>query len=242
MRPAGAAIRSAAVDRAVCHNRCVTSTPGSVSVRAAVALAAAATVWAVPVGGTPVAAADGCNDVEVVFARGTSEPPGIGRVGDALVNDLRGLIGDRSLGVYAVNYPASYDFLAVADGANDARGHIQWVADNCPNTRIVLGGYSQGAAVMDVVTSIPIPGIGFTNPLPPVAADHIAAVAVFGNPSAKIGLPLTSSPTFGARAIDLCNPGDPICSNGDNSSVVAHRNYGPDGSANQAAVFVANRL
>ena len=228
--------------RDICHNRRVRSNPVLSTVRNSVALAAATTVWAVPFGGAPVASADGCNDVEVVFARGTSEPAGIGRVGDALVSDLRGLVGDRSLGVYAVNYPASYDFLAVADGANDASGHIQWVAENCPGTKIVLGGYSQGAAVVDVVTSIPIPGIGFTNPLPPEAGDHIAAVAVFGNPSTKIGLPLTSSPVFGARAIDLCNAGDPICSNGDNSNVMAHRSYGPDGSASQAAVFVANRL
>ncbi len=203
------------------------------------ALAAATAAVAITVS-VPAAHADGCSDIEVVFARGTNEDPGLGRVGDAFVNDLRGLVGGRSVGAYAVNYPASYDFLAVADGANDASAHVQWVANNCPNTRIVLGGYSQGAAVMDVVTSIPVPGIGFTNPLPPFAADHVAAVAVFGNPSAKIGLPLTSSPVFGGRAIDICNAGDPICSSGD--SVVAHRNYGPDGSANQAAVFVANLL
>jgi cutinase len=201
---------------------------------------AAATVSAAITLSVPVAHADDCSEIEVVFARGTNEDPGVGRVGDAFVNDLRGLVGGRSVGVYAVNYPASYDFLAVADGANDASAHIQWVANNCPNTKIVLGGYSQGAAVMDVVTSIPVPGIGFNNPLPPFAADHVAAVAVFGNPSAKIGLPLTSSPVFGGRSIDVCNEGDPICSNGNN--VVAHRSYGPDGSANQAAVFVANRL
>ena len=211
----------------------------SVLLPAIAALAAATATVAMPLT-APAAHAAYCNDIEVVFARGTGEDPGIGRVGDAFVNDLRGLVGDRSLGVYAVNYPANYDFLAVADGANDASGHIQWVADNCPNTRLVLGGYSQGAAVVDVVTSIPIPGIGFTNPLPPPAADHIAAVAVFGNPSAKIGLPLTSSPVFGNRAIDICSPGDPICSAG--NSVVAHRNYVPDGGANQAAVFAANLL
>jgi cutinase len=85
-----------------------------------------------------------------------------------------------------------------------------------------------------------MPVIGFTNPLPPFVADRISAVAVFGNPSAKIGLPLTSSPAFANRAIDLCNPGDPICSDGDN--VPAHRSYGPDGTAYQAAVFVANRI
>lgn len=211
----------------------------SAPLNTAAVLAAATTACVIPLGAAPAAHADGCSDIEVVFARGTNEPPGIGRVGDAFVNDLRGLVGDRSVGVYAVNYPASYDFLAVADGANDASGHVQWLAENCPNTRIVLGGYSQGAAVMDVVTSVPVPGIGFTNPLPPAAGDHVAAVAVFGNPSTKIGLPLTSSTVFGTRAIDLCNAGDPICANGGNS-VVAHRSYGPDGSASQAAAFVAN--
>ena len=219
----------------------VTKTPPPLFLQAGAALLVAAAAIASPLAAPPANAAD-CNDVEVVFARGTGEPPGIGRVGDAFVNDLRGLIGDRSMGVYAVNYPASYDFLAAANGANDASAHIQWVANNCPNTRIVLGGYSQGAAVVDVVAAIPVPGIGFNNPLPPFAGDKIAAIAVFGNPSTKIGLPLTSSPVFGARAIDICNPGDPICSNGDNSSVMAHRSYGPDGTAGQAAYFVANRL
>lgn len=217
----------------------MTSRALSLSFRAA-ALALAA--LAADIGPLPAAPAhaDGCNDIEVVFARGTNEDPGIGRVGDAFVNDLRSMVGGRSMGVYAVNYPASYDFLAAATGANDASARIQYIANTCPNSRIVLGGYSQGAAVVDVVTAVPIPVVGFTNPLPPFAGDHIAAIAVFGNPSAKIGLPLTSSPVFGARAIDLCNPGDPVCTSGD--SVIAHRSYGPDGSAWQAATFVANRL
>lgn len=190
--------------------------------------------------GAPQAAAVACNDVEVVFARGTNEPVGVGRVGDAFVTELRNRVPNRSIGVYAVNYPASYDFLAAADGANDASAYIQNVVANCPGTKLVLGGYSQGAAIIDVITSVPFPMIGFTNPLPPEVADRVAALAVFGNPSTRIGLPLTSSPLYGFKAIDLCNVGDPICSPGD--SVLAHRNYGPDGSARQAAVFVANLL
>ena len=216
----------------------MTSIPRSVRAAKAAALSAGAVFSSLIA--APLSQAAGCNDVEVVFARGTKEAPGIGRVGEAFVNDLISMVGNRSVGVYGVNYPASYDFLAAADGANDASAYIQDVVNNCPDTKVVLGGYSQGAAVVDVVTSVPVPGIGFTNPLPPAAGDRIAAVAVFGNPSAKIGLPLTASPVFGTRAIDLCNPGDPICSDG--SDVPAHRNYGPDGSAWQAATFVANRL
>ena len=188
----------------------------------------------------PPAVAAGCNDVEVVFARGTTEDPGIGRVGQAFVEDLRSRVGTRSVGVYPVNYPASYDFLAAADGANDASAHIQSVAANCPATRLVLGGYSQGAAIVDVLASVPFPVIGFTNPLPVDVTNRVAALAVFGNPAAKIGLPLTSSPFYGSKAIDLCNAGDPVCSSGDN--VPAHRNYGPDGQTARAAAFVAARL
>ena len=103
------------------------------------------------------------------------------------------------MGVYAVNYPASYDFLAAADGANDASAFIQDVVNTCPNTRLVLGGYSQGAAIIDIITSVPFPAIGFNTPLPPNVPDHVAALAVFGNPTAKVGLPLTSSPVYGGQ-------------------------------------------
>ncbi|MDQ2636155.1 MAG: cutinase family protein, partial [Actinomycetota bacterium] len=187
---------------------------------------------------TPTASADGCPDVEVVFARGTSEPPGLGRVGDGLVNALRNQTS-RSVGAYAVNYPASYDFGRAADGANDASGHVMWMVENCPATRLVLGGYSQGAAIVDIVAAAPVPGFGFTAPLPPEAADHVAAIAVFGNPSNKIGQPLTNSPVYGFKTIDLCTDGDPVCSPGRMFS--AHSGYTP-GMTNQAASFVAGLL
>ena len=210
------------------------------SLRAASAAVLAAGTALVSPTMLPAAHAADCNDVQVVFARGTDEPPGIGRVGQAFVDSLRGKIGNRSMGVYAVNYPASYDFLAAAVGANDASAFIQDVVNTCPDTRLVLGGYSQGAAIIDVITSVPFPAIGFNNPLPPNVPDHVAALAVFGNPTAKVGLPLTSSPVYGGKAIDLCNAGDPICSDGNN--VPAHRSYGPDGTASQAAAFVARLL
>ena len=187
-----------------------------------------------------IASAADCPDVEVVFARGTNDAPGLGNVGGAFVDSLRGKLAGRSVGAYAVNYPASFDFLAAADGANDASGHLQFMADNCPNTRLVLGGYSQGAAVIDVISAVPMPVIGFNSPLPPNVPDHVAAIAVFGNPSAKLGLPLTVSPVWGGRSIDLCNGGDPICQT-DGESLASHRSY-VGGPTNQAANFAAGLL
>lgn len=197
-----------------------------------------------PSGSTGVASAQPaeCADVQVVFARGTGEPAGIGRVGDAFVDALRPLVPGQSVDVYAVNYPASYDFLRAADGANDASAFVQNTVTNCPDTKIVLGGFSQGAAVIDALAIANQPTLGFTNLLPPAAADHVAAVAVFGNPSIRLlGGPLTSlSPQYGYKTIDLCNGADPVCSGGDDRP--AHSLYVQAGLTTQAAQFVASRL
>ncbi|WP_235690072.1 cutinase family protein [Mycolicibacterium gadium] len=197
-----------------------------------------------PSGPTGVASAQPaeCADVQVVFARGTGEPAGIGRVGDAFVDALRPLVPGQSVDVYAVNYPASYDFLRAADGANDASAFVQNTVATCPDTKIVLGGFSQGAAVIDALAIANQPTLGFTNLLPPAAADHVAAVAVFGNPSIRLlGGPLTSlSPQYGYKAIDLCNGADPVCSGGDDRP--AHSLYVQAGLMTQAAQFVASRL
>lgn len=180
-----------------------------------------------------------CPGVEVVFARGTDEPPGVGKVGGAFVSSLREQTR-KSVGAYGVNYPASKDFLAAANGANDASAHIQQMAANCPGTKLVLGGYSQGAAVVDIVTAAPVSGLGYRQPLPPGAADHVAAVALFGNPSGRAGQLMSAlSPNFEGKTIDLCNPGDPICSSGMQWS--SHLGYVP-GLTNKAATFVASRV
>src|SRR5690625_4078700 len=101
--------------------------------------------WMALLGATtaPTAAAQPCHGVEVVFARGTDEPPGVGGVGQAFVDALRPQIGDRTMSVYAVNYAASSNFSGgiefartVVDGIRDAANHIQATAANCPDTRI----------------------------------------------------------------------------------------------------------
>ncbi|MGB8506136.1 cutinase family protein [Mycobacterium sp.] len=211
----------------------------SVTVRfltAAVVTTGAFLITVVPV---PSATAAPCPDIEVVFARGTTEPPGVGGVGQAFVDSLRGQVGGRSVGVYPVNYPATNDFgSSIPAGANDASAHVQSMAANCPSTRMVLGGYSQGAAVMDVITAA----------MPPQVANNVAAVAVFGNPSpaGSLSRRLWSGslagigPLYVPKTIDMCMPGDPICTDG--VSMGPHGQYVQSGMTSQAATFAAGRL
>ncbi|HUB57417.1 MAG TPA: cutinase family protein, partial [Mycobacterium sp.] len=125
--------------------------------------AVAVTAWAALLS-TPIdiASAAPCPDVEVTFARATTEPPGVGVVGRQFIDALRSQVGGRSVGVYAVNYPASEDFIASSNaGTGDANAHVTSTIANCPNTKVVLGGYSQGAMVIDQITiaQFPIAGL-----------------------------------------------------------------------------------
>ena len=70
-------------------------------------IAVALTAPALPAVAAPSASAEPCPDTEVVFARGTSEDPGVGPTGQAFADALRARLGGKSMGVYPVNYPAS---------------------------------------------------------------------------------------------------------------------------------------
>lgn len=199
-----------------------------------------ATTWALlsaPIG-TPTAVAAGCSDVSVVFARGTHQEPGLGNIGQAFVDSLTSQLGGKSVDVYAVNYPANDDYHNSANaGANDASAHIQDVVASCPNSKIVLGGYSQGSTVIDLAT----------NAMPPSVANHVAAVALFGEPTSQFssmlwgGQPLpTINPAYGSKVTSICAPDDPICSGGGN--IMAHVSYIDAGMTAQAATFAANKI
>ena len=205
--------------------------------------------------GIPTASAESCPDVEVVFARGTFEPPGVGGIGQAFTDQLRAQpqLGGKSVDVYPVNYPASLNFSTAADGVIDASNRVRDMAARCPNTKMVLGGYSQGAAVVGYVTADKIPDgyvapNGITGPMPSEIANHVAAVALFGKPSNgflnsidRSAPPIAVGSLYAAKTIDQCVPDDPICSptGSDNG---AHMAYADNGMTAQAAGFAAQNV
>ncbi|WP_369817701.1 cutinase family protein [Mycobacterium sp. 852002-30065_SCH5024008] len=87
-----------------------------------------------------------------------------------------------------------------------------------------------------------------TPAMPPQAADHVAAIAVFGNPTSALANHLSGTafppirPPYAAKTIDRCAAGDPACSDGSTINVFAHASYVQSGMTAQAATLVAARL
>ncbi|QLL07695.1 cutinase family protein [Mycobacterium vicinigordonae] len=197
----------------------------------------------------PSASAEPCPDVEVVYARGTGEE-GLGATGQAFVDALRPRIGTQSLGVYSVNYPASEEWATGIDGIRDAGAHVNSMATACPKTKMVLSGFSQGAAVMGFVTSAKVPdGVDpatVPKPLDPAVADHVSSVVLFGTPNVRamefLGQPAVAiGPLYQAKTLKVCAPDDPVCSEGMNFA--AHNSYADDGAMiDQGVAFAAAHL
>ncbi|RAV15243.1 cutinase [Mycolicibacterium sp. GF69] len=222
------------------------------------------------VGPVPLAAAQppppppppGCPDVQVVFARGTGEPPGVGGVGQSFVDQLRAQAAPRSIDVYPVNYLASGDFgnriqfaRTVVDGIRDAGQKVESTAAACPDTDIVLGGFSQGAAVAGYVTSAEIPEEVpaeyrefIPEPMSEEVGNHVAAVVLFGRPSDQFltdagAPPIVIGPSYQEKTLSLCAEGDTIC-NGAPIGLpsFAHNSYLVNGMTNQGAAYAVQRL
>lgn len=201
--------------------------------------------------GMPTAHAAACPDVDVTFARGTEEPPGVGRIGQSFVDSLRADVRGKSVGVYAVNYPAIKNWATAAQGVADASAHMLFMASNCPNTRLVIGGYSQGASVLNAVTADALPPLfappfGSGAPLPPFAADRVVSVVLFGIPSIdylnSVGAPPVSTGVrYAAKVLNMCLPDDPVCSLGGRNDA-AHNAYAQNGMTAQTAWVTAQRL
>ncbi|MET0342600.1 MAG: cutinase family protein [Polyangiales bacterium] len=184
----------------------------------------------------------GRHDVELVFARGSGEIPGLGIVGRPFARALRRSLPDRRVGAYAVRYRAHWNQTTVGAGATDLVDHIVELARRHPKMQFVLGGYSQGAMVVylalggRVWTDLAVRGEYKT--LPAQLAPRIKAIALFGNPLVRWGARMPGR--YASITRDFCNAGDPVCSSGRN--FIAHLTYGTNGSTDRAATFSAQRV
>ena len=93
-----------------------------------------------------------CKPVTVIFARGTVELGNVGSItGPPFFNALDVLLGAENVAVQGVDYPATIlGYLQGGDkgGAQKLADLTEQAASQCPDTQIVLSGYSQGSQVV----------------------------------------------------------------------------------------------
>ncbi|KAJ7236403.1 cutinase, partial [Mycena rebaudengoi] len=207
----------------------------SLSVRAAVIVPEIAAFPVIPfaVGDTENELAGVCKPVTFIFARGTSEPGNIGaQVGPPLITDLRAALGTAGITAQGVNYSASvlgYLLGGDLDGSAKMVNLINTAASKCPSTKIVIGGYSQGAQLVHNAAEC----------LTAEVTARVAAVVVFGDPD-RVGRstvpPVGTIPA--SKVSSFCHTGDIICTG--SGGAVQHVNYDQDAPA--ASAFIVAHL
>ncbi|GJC83077.1 cutinase [Colletotrichum liriopes] len=116
-----------------------------------------------------------CTDITVVFARGTTEPGNIGLLtGPPFFDALQEQLGSKSLAFQGVEYPATFAGFNKngTDGVPSMTSFINQAISDCPNTKIVMSGYSQGALVVRSTAET----------LPAETMAKINSVLTFGDP------------------------------------------------------------
>lgn len=204
-------------------------------------VAAVAALTTVTTLATGASAATACPDVELVFARGTGEAPGLGIVGRPLERALAAELPGRSVVATAVDYAALTSQTSAGPGSGDMVAKVWARAAACPQTQFVLGGYSQGATVTDLALGIRT-GVSTGTALPEDLAARVAAVVVYGNPLGLTRRTIAqAAPAFASRAVEYCNAGDPVCEPG-GARFTAHVTYATNGTVTEGARFAAARL
>ncbi|CAG8973967.1 hypothetical protein HYALB_00010087 [Hymenoscyphus albidus] len=172
-----------------------------------------------------------CAPVTLIWARGTTAPGNVGAsesVGPYFFRAVAAAIGTNNLAVQGVTYSASIlGFLQGGDGPGSTTmaNLVEQAYRQCPNTKVVMSGFSQGAQIVH----------NAARQLSAVSTNKVAAVVLFGDPmfGAAVGTIATS------KIRVFCNDGDNICAGGI-LILTPHTTYREN--APEAAQFVKARV
>ncbi|OAR03632.1 hypothetical protein LLEC1_00898 [Akanthomyces lecanii] len=204
---------------------------------------------------------DDCPEVHVFGARNTGTPQGFGAAGD-FVNDIVEATGATK---EAIVYPANGDAgltdpkykASVQAGVKAVTDQVSKFAARCPETKIVLVGYSQGSKLFDdALCGGGDPNMGISETAATISQFNIKAVLLPADDRFTPGEPFhVGNATVGGfdkrpsnqlscgnynDAIQLyCDIGDEFCSNG--NSIKIHNGYYKV-YGKQALEFVKKRL
>ena len=180
-----------------------------------------------------------CAAVAIITARASTEAAGEGITGNLVTQIINS--STQTISRAAVDYPATLNNYASSSlqGINALKSQLTTEVTNCPNEKIVLLGYSQGAhVVLDVLGGGQGGSLGTATP--PVASNissHVTVVATFGDPrhvpnqafdlgtSTRNGrFPRSATQLqvlsgFASRIAAWCDANDTFCDNGNSLNV-----------------------
>jgi len=171
-----------------------------------------------------------CKPITMIFAKGTGENGNVGdgaSPGPALAAKVREIHGADNVAVQGVAYAADVKGYLLGGDAEGSERFLSLANEaviKCPNTRLVVGGYSQGAQLAH----------NAADKFSPELTSRIDAAVVFGDP--KNTQPIGKIPT--EKIMSICHDGDIICKY--IGGAAAHLTYSQD--APQAASFVMKNL
>ncbi|KAF4637362.1 hypothetical protein G7Y89_g711 [Cudoniella acicularis] len=165
-----------------------------------------------------------CKAMTVVFARGTTETGNVGTLtGPPFFSSLSTAVGAQNLAVQGVDYPADIPgFLAGGDktGSTTMAQLIQQAMTQCPNTKVVMAGYSQGGQLVHNAAT----------QMSAATQAKVSSAIIFGDPDNGTAIGSISA----AKTKVICHPTDNICMHGD-AILAAHLTYSQN--ADEAAAF-----
>ncbi|KAK6073170.1 cutinase precursor [Seiridium cupressi] len=176
---------------------------------------------------------DGCKSVVLIFARGTAQLGNLGATpGLQLYNQIKSALGSSTVAVQGVNYdavahgtlPEGVDATAAANMAT----LITTVANTCPSAKIVLSGYSQGAAMVHASVKRVTAAV----------KARVNAAVTFGD--TRNTQDAGTIPGISAdKTLIICNDGDLVC-DGTLTITAAHLAYGP--RVPEAVSFIVSKV
>ncbi|SEP48592.1 cutinase family protein [Amycolatopsis saalfeldensis] len=214
---------------------------------ACLAAAVPATASAAEQPASSSAGASGCADVDFVFARGTGEGGGTIRyLGGQLANDLQAKLPGKNFSAEGLDYPADWAADSPSIGVQNLSDTLNAKVAACPDTKYVIGGYSQGAAVLDEALGADLWWVSGPS-LPDEVVSKISAIVTFGNP--LTGLPPTGRstkigwevPSLDGRTYEACAILDGVCGNSGTWSG-SHLDYYTNGSVPFVADYITGHV
>ncbi|KAI6247874.1 hypothetical protein HI914_04086 [Erysiphe necator] len=168
-----------------------------------------------------------CKPVTLIFARGTGESGNVGgnhSPGPALFSQIRLSMGSQNIAIQGVDYKADiFGYLKGGDPEGSKRYYnlTEEAATKCPDTKIVLTGYSQGAQLAHNAARW----------LSVNTTQRISAAVMFGDPYSYDTMGFLPS----TKVLNICHERDVIC-DGVSGGAAHHLTYARD--APEAARFI----